>query len=575
MLKELIIRNYALIEHISLKFSDKLNILTGETGAGKSIIIESLGLLLGERISGSVVRKGESKTSVTGIFEINRLKDILAFIREKNITVDDNTVILRREIDTSNKSKCYCNDEPVTVNFFEQLGLMLVDIHGQYEHQNLLKESNQLNLLDRYANLSELREKIKSLYINRQELTEQINSLKLNKDDKDRKIDMYKFQAKEIDDANLKPDENEKIEMQLPQLKNADKLLTACEEIYAMLSGNDTASNKSTLDMLYKTERSLESMIKLTSPESNASSQFNSMLNNITGIISQLKDVINEVGAFKSSLTVNPEELNKLIDRRDTILRLKRKYGATINDILEYKKRISSELNQLLHEDESVNELQKQLNKIEINMLKLCDEISEKRKKHAEKFQKSIETELTQLGMNKAKFRIGFDKETDPVTQKIKIYQAGYDIVKFLFSSNIGEDIKPLKNIASGGEMSRTMLAIKTVLGKTDNIPILVFDEIDSGVSGPMGQVIGKKLDELSGSHQVFCITHLAQIAAFAENQYYIFKKSDDNRTTTDVRELKTGEEKITELARMLSGENITDTARKHAKELITSAQRA
>jgi DNA repair protein RecN (Recombination protein N) len=255
------------------------------------------------------------------------------------------------------------------------------------------------------------------------------------------------------------------------------------------------------------------------------------------------------------------------------IIRLKRKYGATITDILQYRDKIKTELDGLQNNEESVTGLEKQINKLSIDLMKLCDDISEKRKQAATKFQKQIEQELDQLGMKKARFKVGFDKYLGHESGKHEFTQTGYDKTEFLFSPNVGEDLKPLKEIASGGEMSRTMLAIKTVLGKADEIPVLVFDEIDSGVSGPMGQVIGQKLAKLSATHQVFSITHLPQIAAFADSHYYIHKEIKTGRTTTVVDVLDTIEDKTTEVARMLSGDKITAITKEHAKELISSAK--
>ncbi|MBU2614144.1 MAG: DNA repair protein RecN, partial [Elusimicrobia bacterium] len=550
-------KNYALIENLKLEFTNKLNIFTGETGAGKSITIEALGLLLGDRASAGVVRTGTPKSVITGVFSIEHSPEIKKILKEQDLELEENTIILRREIDAAGKSKCYCNDQPVTAQFASKIGDVLVDIHGQNEHQTLLKSNNQLSIIDKYGDLLELRSKITEQNRQYQGLQDEIDNLKLSAQQREHKIDLYKFQVKEIDAAQLKPNTEEEIDSILPQLKNSEKIIKLVSEAHEILSGEET----SVISNVQKVSQLIESINTISEGAFAGDAK-------LEGIISQLKDASTELDKYRDKLEVDPKELDKLIEKKDLILKLKKKYGATAQEIIDYREKIGLELNKLLHGEENLAELEKKIKLIEKKLLELCEDLSQKRKKVCTKLEKLVEKEIQDLGMAKAKFKIGLEKDLTP-ENKPKITNSGFDTIEFLFSPNLGEEPRPLKEIASGGEMSRTMLALKVVLGKASDVPVMVFDEIDAGVSGPMSSVIGSKLEEISKSRQVFCVTHMAQIAGYAQTHYKVEKSARAGRTFTEVIVLGTKTARIEEMARMLSGGKITDTTRKHAEELL------
>jgi len=560
MLKELIIKNYALIEKLHLEFSPGLNIFTGETGAGKSIIIDALGLILGEKVQANIIRKNTDRVSVCGIFEIKNAQEIKNLLQNYNLYKNDDVLILRREIDINNKSKCYCNDEPVSLNFLCQLSNYLIDIHGQYEHQNLLKQHNQLNILDRYSGTLNLRNKVEEIYNKLQNLKEQYNSLKLTQTERQQKIDMYEFQINEIEQANLKINDEQEIDELLPQLKNAQKLIELSREICVQLSHKED----SVLTNLYNISKNIKTI-------NNISGKFNNHIEIIEKIISQLNDITYDIETYANKLELKPEQLDKLIEKKELIFKLKEKYGPTIKDILDYHNNIKQQLTKLKNTQENIEEIEKEIYKTNQELMKFCDELSSKRKNNAIKLQELIQKEIQQLNMPNARFNIEFKIELDE-NNVPKINQTGYDKIMFLFSSNLGVDIKPLKEIASGGEMSRVMLAIKSVIGMSDNIPIMVFDEIDAGVSGPMGKIIGKKLYNLSKIHQILCITHLPQIAVYGEKNFYITKIVKAKNTYTEAKELNQ-EEKLIEISRMLSAGKITEITKQHALEILKEAK--
>lgn len=560
MLQELTIKNYALIENLNINFSESLNIFTGETGAGKTIILDSLGLVLGDRASADFIRKGAEKCAVIGVFNVKNTA-VGGILKSQDIETPDDRLIIRREIDAKGKSSCYCNDTPVTLQFVSRLGDALVDIHAQNEHQVLLKASNQLNFLDRYGKLQPLREQVSGHYSQWKEILEQLAALKLSQDEREHKIDVYKFQVSEIDSAKLKDFNEDKIEQDLVQLKNSEKLRNLAQEAYNLINPDENS-------MTNKLEKA-DQLLKNISSVSAGGFSYNGAL---TDIVLQLKDVISEIDRYRGKLEIDPDSLDALVERKDLILKLKKKYGQTVKEILQRRDALAQELEKLKHSQENIAGLESKAGQVESKLKKLCEELSLKRKKVGVQLEKQTEKEITELGMPKAKFKIKITNETDE-NNNVKLASSGIDKLEFVFSPNPGEDLKPLKEIASGGEMSRTMLAIKTVLGKACDIPVMVFDEIDAGVSGPMSIVIGRKLKSLSKDSQIFCITHLPQIASFGDRHYKVDKYEKNGRTFTQVSELEDKESVIEEIARMLSGKEITKVTRDHAKELIAQAK--
>ena len=554
MLINLNIKNYALIDDLRLEFSQGLNILSGETGAGKSIIIESLGLVLGGRFSSSSIRKGAERAFITAELAFTENASAKKFLASIGLDgAASENIILRREMDISGKSRAFINDFPVTIDTLNNFGEFLIDIHGQHEHQTLFKSALQRELLDSAAGNDALLAETAGIHKDYKEIKTLLDSGAISEAEKNKLIDLYSFQLDEIEKAKLRPNEEEELQQALPQLKNADKLLNLCEEARQLLYGIEG----SVTERLAKAERLIASINTISSslPET---------AENLKKAYYIAEEASNELEDFKSKLNSDPEELNKQLEREDLIGRLKKKYGKTITEILQYRDKTDAELKALTQSDQNRLELEKRLEKSLSGLNAAYSKLSASRKKAASKLSKNIQEELSMLGMKKTRFEISVNK-TDEAGPH------GSDFVEFMFSSNPGEDMKPLKSIASGGEISRTMLAIKTALAKADKIPVMVFDEVDAGIGGPMGQVVGKKLSELSQHRQILCITHLPQIAAFAQKHFIIEKRVKNNSTSTFARPLA-NEEHAEEVARMLSGEKVTESARKHALELIQAS---
>lgn len=555
MLLNLSIKNYALIEELRVELSPELNIFTGETGAGKSIIIDSIGLLLGDRASSQNVRKGASRCFISGEFDCSKVEPLRSFLKEAGLGEEsDGTLIIRREIEADGKSRAFVNDRPVSLATLTAIGEYLVDVHGQHDHQSLFKISAQRELIDRFGGHEDLLARVSEMFTRWKALTAERDSRQLSEAERQRLIDLYSFQVNEIDNARLLAGEEEEIERDLPKLKNAEKLGGLAGEIYQLLYGAEGA----VLEKLGKVQRLLENITSL-------SGSLGETAENLKSASFQLEEASREIEDFKDGLRADPEALNNLLERRDLIARLRKKYGATVTDVLAYRDKTAGELSLLLKSDQSRQELEKDIEKARQELTDQCNKLSAARKKAAEKLSKGVEKELTDLGMKKARLAVALAAEAEPTS-------TGIDRVEFMFSANAGEDVKPLKAIASGGETSRVMLAIKTVLAKADRVPVLIFDEIDAGIGGPMGQTVGKKLRELARHRQLLCITHLPQIAAFGSRHLAVAKETVKGRTMTQVR-LLSAPERLEEVARMLSGEEITPTARKHASELIAGCQ--
>ncbi|HCJ66340.1 MAG TPA: DNA repair protein RecN, partial [Elusimicrobia bacterium] len=548
-------------EELSLEFDKQLNILTGETGAGKTIILGALGLLLGERASGSVIRQGTKRCEINGVFSVKDKQTVSNFLKEQGLETNDESrkdsylrdeIIIRREIG-SESSRCFINSTPISLATLQVLGDLLVDIHGQHEHQALLRANIQRNLLDNYGNLENLRKKISDLYKKYTALKEEQEKLRLSEEERNQKIDLYSFQVQEIENAHLSPEEESELENEYLRLANAEKLSTFTNQILDLLTEEEGAA----LNRLQKVEKILTNLVRLDS-------SLETSLKNLSEQIYALDDFARQIQEYQNKIEYNPKKLEELVERREMILKLKKKYGATIKDILEHQKKIKNELSKLSHSEEKKDEIEKEITEVYAKFETLAKELSEKRKKVAEKLSKETEKELNQLGMPKAKFLVSLKEKTE-------IDASGKDEIEFLISPNPGEGVKPLSKIASGGEMSRIMLALKTILAQSDETPVLIFDEIDAGIGGPMGTVVGRKLAQLSQSHQVLCVTHLPQISVYANEHFNVAKETRQRRTFTQVKRLNK-EEKIDEIARMLGGEK--STALKHAQELIKLANK-
>lgn len=567
MLKELFIKNYALIETLQLQLEPGLLVLSGETGAGKSIIVDALGLLLGRRAESSEIRKGALKCQITGVFQIPKKGEIRSALKSMALENEEESewLILRRQLDGEGKSRAYVNDKPVSVSALKELGETLVEIHGQNEHQRLLKTSEQRDFLDRYAGNDVLRKKVAELYANWKNYLEQKEMSHLSEQERNQKADLYKFQIQEIEQAKLKIGEEEEIEETLPKLKNVEKLKNFSDQIYSLLyDSEDSVSSK-----LYKSRRAAESILSL-------GIELKEVPQLLEEAQARIQEASSQIESFRGNLAADPKKLDELICRLDLIAKLKKKYGRDIPEILNYCQKIREEMGALENYSANLEELKMRAELAEQELLRESKKLSRTRAQSAESLARGIEKELKELGFEKGRFSILLIPCKD-ANGKEAPTMSGLEEVEFLFSANAGEDLKPLRSVASGGELSRLMLALKKVLAQADPVPTLIFDEIDAGISGSMGIVIGEKLKKLSQSHQVLLITHLPQIAAFAAKQIAVKKEIVKGRSQTWIEELSE-EKRVKELARMLGGaagdsKDPTSTALKHAEELLRKAQ--
>lgn len=550
MLRELNIRNLAIIDDLTIRFEKGLNVLTGETGAGKSIIVDALGLALGDRAQNDLIKAGEREATVQAYFD---LEDFSAF-PEIGIDVSEG-LVLRRIISVAGKSKAYINDSMVTLQTLSEVSKALVDIHSQHEHQSLLTPDKQRLILDSYGDHLHELEEVRDLYVVVQTLRDEYSSLTERIKERAHRIDLLSFQINEIESAGLKPEENEKLEEERKILSNLSRLKELTETSYALLYESDGACTENLAKVLSK----LRDM-KAYDPG------IADTLSLVESAMPLLKDAAIALRVFREKYNLDPERIEEVHYRLEQIRRLQKKYGETIEAILEYKRTAALELGELGASDDRLKNVEADLRKNSEALFAAAAVLSEKRIKTAKKIEDLIVNTLKELAFNNAQFRIEINQETDS-EGKGKVNQNGFDRIDFLFSANIGEPLKPLAKIASGGELSRIMLSLKSILADVDSVPVLIFDEVDAGIGGKAAESVGKKLLMISGMHQLICITHLPQIASLADQHLRIEKTQKSGRVAVSVHELS-GSQRQDEIARMLSG-TITDISRRHAEELL------
>jgi DNA repair protein RecN (Recombination protein N) len=563
MLKSFEVKDYALIEHISVEFGNGLNIITGETGAGKSILIDAMSLLLGERASTEVVRKGAQKSFVEGIFNVKGNKKVKSLLEENDVDFSDE-LIIRREISLKGTNRCFINDTPVNLNLIKEVGNLLVDLHGQHEHQSLLRTETHIDYLDEFGSYQEDLQQYKNLYSELLTKENELKDLKARENLIKEKKDFYAFQIKEIDNVSPQEDEEEKLNEELKILENSEKLAELTSNIYQLLYESDN----SVQDALSKVRNNLQKISEIDKTFSEASNQSNSAL-------AQIEDISNLVRSYNSKLNLDQEEVEEKRQRLAAINLLKKKYGGSVKSILEYRKKIGEEFEFAENFAEKINELSKVILESRKSAGSIAKKISQQRIQTAKLVKKGIEDSLKELGIPNPEFKTKItntkSEQDDGVVVDGKFYAAtskGIDEVEFFISTNPGEDLKPLAKVASGGEVSRIMLALKSTLAKNDKLPLLIFDEIDVGVSGRIAQKVGNALKNLSTFHQIISITHLPQIASQADHHYSIEKVAQNERVISSIKKLPKSE-RITEIAKLLSGEKITEASLKSARELI------
>ena len=560
MLTQLEIQNIALIDKLSLEIGQGLNVLTGETGAGKSILIDSINAVLGERVSKDLIRNGKDKAIIEAIFQYES-KAIDKILEEAGIDNEDGTLILSREISLSGKNTCRINGRLVNVSMLKQIGELLLDIHGQHDNQSLLKTETHISLLDAFggSNIEKLKADYIELYTQYKNIKAKLNSLAGDKAEIARRMDMLNFQLEEIRNAKLKVGEDNSLYSKRQVLANSEKIMNSIVRAYEFLNEGSN-SGKSALYNCNKALQELAGILKYD-PELNPVSE------KLESVIYQLEDVCEDLRNKRESAEFSPDELSRIDERLDIISRMKRKYGSTVEEVLEFLKKSQIEYEELLQSESLAEELNKQLTALTIKLYGSAELLNRERENAAHILEKNITSELENLEMKNSSFKVSltYNKDEGNFTKN------GLNTAEFLISSNAGEPLKPLSKIASGGEMSRIMLAIKTILANVDEIPTLIFDEIDTGISGKAAQKVGEKLSYISGTHQVLCVTHLSQLACMADNHLYIEKNSDGENTYTSVLKLD-HKGRIQEIARIIGGSDLTPLALKHSEELLCAA---
>ena len=536
MITTLHIKNIGIIDDIVIDLNRGLNVLTGETGAGKTLIVDSLGIIAGGRFSKDMIRRGQSMSFV----------ELALYLPENPNSIDGN-VVVSREINTAGKNICKINGRLVPVSELKNFMKNIIDIHGQYDNQTLMDTEFHTRYLDKFIGekMFKIHEKYCELYNEYVELNKKLKNNYGDEIEKQRKLDLLEYQYKEIKSANLKRGEDE-------QLEEKRKIIMSSEKVAESLNNVSNNLEGTIIDVINDSIRALEKI-------EDVNSKYGEKLVEMKNIYYEVQEVARDISSMKEDVYFDEEERNEIEERLDEIYSLKRKYGNTIDEIIEYKEKLEIEIDRIENLDEENRKTKEKINKITIEMEKLCEEITELRKSNSVILNDKINQELAQLEMKNARFnaKIIEDKEFSP---------NGKSHVEFVITTNLGEEEKKLNKIASGGEMSRIMLAIKTVLSDIDEVPVLIFDEIDTGISGKAANSVGNKLKKIAQKHQVIIVTHLATIAAQGDYNYYIYKEVQDNKTNTKVK-LINEDETIREVARIASGE-ITDISLSHAKEL-------
>ena len=564
MLSELYITNFALIDDITIKFNKGLNIFTGTTGVGKSLIIGALNFLLGSRVTNDIVRTGKKDVSVSGVFIIKN-EHIRKKLEEHIDSFDDEEIIIQRNLDQNGRNRCRLNNQPITVPLLKEIGELLVNIHGQHEHESLTKPLNQLIILDGFGKLDTNRGKFTEVYTKAIEKERLIQSLNEHQEARKRQIELYHFEIDEIESACLKPDELDILEQERFILANSERIQNTLSDC---------------TDSLYESDNSIISRLKEISNElskiKDIDNSFENPLEVCNQSLFQLEDVAITLSKCVEGHDFDPERLEQIEDRIETIRRLKGKYGETIEDMLSYCKESKSKLEQLLKENEDLGSTEKELEKLRKSVIDSGKKLTQSRAKAGTKLSALVKKELVDLGITNGKFDIDISSIDITNTEQFNLEagsRSGFDHIEFMFSSNPGEELKPLRKIASGGEISRIMLALKRHLASADQTPVLIFDEIDANIGGRMGRIIGEKLRLVSQSHQVICITHLPQIASYSEQHFKVNKFSRNSKTFVTIDILST-KERLEEIAEMIRGTEKTEVTRKQAKEMIDDARK-
>ena len=570
MLTELHIQNFAIIDKLDLRFGSGLIILTGETGAGKSIILDAVVMLIGGKADTTFVRTDSDAAFVEGVFQLKgpEREAVHGILNREELMDDPDYVVLMREVRREGRSVARVNGRTVNVGLLKELGALLIDIHGQAEHLSLLDPRAHLGLLDRYADVSKALNDYRQTYHALLNLRHELNDLRKAQADADRRTEMLTYQVEEIESARLKVGEDEELRKERDRLANAESLAQNAQEALAILEDGSPDTPAAT-DLIGQATQALAALAKIDAGQTDLANQAETMLDSLSDIIHELRNYLEEI-------EFNPKRLEDVEERLDLIHSLTRKYGGNIPAVVSYGADAKKQLETITGAADRITELELQEAKLLEKLSKQGATLSDKRKSSAESMGKGIETELDDLRMASAQFGVDFQTKPDangiPLADgtRLAFDQNGFDRIEFLVAPNPGEGLKPLAKIASGGETSRLMLGLKNVMARADEVPSLIFDEIDQGIGGRVGMVVGHKLWNLSRSHQVFCVTHLPQLAVFGDQHYQVQKLIDKGRTLTRVEPLE-GEARLLELSQMLG--EVGEGTLRSAHELLQTAR--
>ena len=550
MLVELRIRDYAVVQDLTLELSDGLNALTGETGAGKSIIVGALSLLLGERASSGVVREGADRATVEAVFDISDRPEIEAQLEESGFRPEDGLMILRREVAAEGRNRAWVNGSPATAGIVGSLGSALVDLHGQHEHQTLLRPRDQRALLDAYVGAEDSAAKVAALYSTRQTLKRELEDREERLREIETRSDFLQFQLDEIDEAALRPGEDAELEGEAGRHEHAEELARGAGSIYETLyAADDSVADR------------IAAMLKLLEQLASFDPGLQAQVSQLQDAAHAVSDVGQHVGDYAQSIDHDPGRLAEVRARLDLIFGLKRKYGPELADVLAAAQSVRTELAELGDSDRDLELLRERIESTGRELEQEAARLSALRQKGSKRLAALVCETLPELGLVSATFEVSLRAHGETGS-------GGAESVEFLVSTNVGFDAMPLARIASGGELSRVMLALKSILAEVDRVPVLVFDEIDAGIGGVVASAVAKKLADIAKRHQVFVVTHLAQVASRAKGHFLVEKSQDLLGTTASVTLLQ-GEARVQEIARMLGGDPESATSREHARELL------
>ncbi|MEW6600209.1 MAG: DNA repair protein RecN [Nitrospirota bacterium] len=563
MLRELHIKNFSIIDNINIEFQDGFNVITGETGAGKSIIIDALCLALGARAAGELVRSGETEAVVEAFFEITPKhlpKPVIQFLKESGIDGSDG-LILKRIISSQGRSRAYVNGSMVTVQALSDISTAIIDVHGQYEHQSLLSPENQMDMLDAYGGLLDKRQEVAEQHEAQLAIRHQISELVDKERERAQRLDILKYQTSEIESANLRPGEEEDLDDELKILSSAGRLAELSNAAHELLY----SSESSCIANLTRIQNHLKEIRSIDSRADDA-------LKSVENALPLLEETAYFLRDYKDDIDFSPQRLETVQERLELIKGLKRKYGADIQAVLDYREKAAAEIEGLQHSGERLESLMTELAAAKSRLTLIANDLSAGRTSVAKRIEPKVVAELAELSMPGTKFSVRISREPgDDTDDGFRATHRGVDRIEFLISPNVGEELKPVSKIASGGELSRIMLALKGIMAKGDNIPVLIFDEIDAGIGGRAAEKVGLKLSSLASRHQIISITHLPQIASYAGTHLKIEKKIKDRRTLVEISRIDK-DERTEELARMLSGET-SAASLKHAKEMLKKSR--